>query len=118
MRSEGGRILPGDRRGQSAVRDERVCLPSSLKVPQGTIYWEGVSGDVGGLGCWQPSACDVDRWGFDSGCLPWSSLALLFSIVQVAVVVKNLPANAGDTGDAGLIPGVGRSPGKGNDSPF
>ena len=25
-------------------------------------------------------------------------------------VVKNLPANAGDTGDAGSIPGSGRSP--------
>ena len=30
---------------------------------------------------------------------------------QVVLVVKNLPANAGDTGDAGLIPGWGRSPG-------
>ena len=29
-------------------------------------------------------------------------------------VVKNLPANAGDTGDTGLIPGLGRSPGVGN----
>ena len=28
--------------------------------------------------------------------------------------VKNPPANAGDTGDAGLIPGMGRSPGEGN----
>ena len=27
---------------------------------------------------------------------------------------KNLPANAGDTGDASLIPGSGRSPGGGN----
>ena len=26
-------------------------------------------------------------------------------------VIKRLPANAGDTGDAGLIPGSGRSPG-------
>ena len=26
-------------------------------------------------------------------------------------MVKNLPANAGDIGDAGLIPGSGRSPG-------
>ena len=26
-------------------------------------------------------------------------------------VVKNLPANAGDTGDAGLIAGLGRAPG-------
>ena len=33
-------------------------------------------------------------------------------------VVKNLPANAGDTGDLGLIPGLGRSPGKGNGTPF
>ena len=35
---------------------------------------------------------------------------------QVALVVKNLPANAGDTRDAGLIPGSGRSPGVGNDN--
>ena len=29
-------------------------------------------------------------------------------------VVKNLPANAGATGDVGSIPGLGRSLGKGN----
>ena len=29
-------------------------------------------------------------------------------------MLKNPPANAGDTGDAGLIPGSGRSPGGGN----
>ena len=29
-------------------------------------------------------------------------------------MVNNLPANAGDTGDRGLIPGLGRSPGGGN----
>ena len=27
---------------------------------------------------------------------------------------KNMPANAGDTGDMGLISGSGRSPGEGN----
>ena len=32
---------------------------------------------------------------------------------QVAPVVKNLPANAGDLRDVGLIPGLGRSPGGG-----
>ena len=32
-------------------------------------------------------------------------------VSQVALVVKNLPANAGDTRDAGLISGLGRSPG-------
>ena len=33
-------------------------------------------------------------------------------------VVKNLPANAGDTRDMGSIPGSGRSPGEGNGSPL
>ena len=33
-------------------------------------------------------------------------------------VVKNLPANAGDTGDAGSIPGLRRSPEGGNGSPL
>ena len=38
--------------------------------------------------------------------LNWASL--------MAQQVKNLPANAEDVRDAGLIPGVGRSPGGGN----
>ena len=33
-------------------------------------------------------------------------------------MVKNSPANAGDAGDMGLIPGSGRSPGKGNGNPL
>ena len=33
-------------------------------------------------------------------------------------VVKNMPANAGDTRDAGSIPGLGRSPGGGNGNPL
>ena len=33
-------------------------------------------------------------------------------------VVKNLPANARDAGDLGLIPGSGRSPGGGNVNPL
>ena len=34
------------------------------------------------------------------------------------LVVRNLPANAGDIKDAGSIPGSGRSPGKGNGNPL
>ena len=45
----------------------------------------------------------VDVPSFDS---PHSLLAS-----QVALVVKKLPANAGDIGDMGLIPGLRRSPG-------
>ena len=33
---------------------------------------------------------------------------------QVVSVVKNLPANVGDTRETGSIPGSGRSPGVGN----
>ena len=33
--------------------------------------------------------------------------------MKVVLVVKNLPANTGDTREVGLIPGLGRSPGGG-----
>ena len=36
----------------------------------------------------------------------------------MAQLVKNTPANAGDTRDVGSIPGSGRSPGEGNSKPF
>ena len=39
----------------------------------------------------------------------------LYEASLVAQMVKNLPANAGD---AGLIPGLGRSPGEGNGNPL
>ena len=37
---------------------------------------------------------------------------------QGALMVKNPPANAGDTRDTGSIPGWGRSPGEGNGNPL
>ena len=36
----------------------------------------------------------------------------------MASVVENPPASAEDTRDVGLIPGTGRSPGGGNDTPL
>ena len=36
----------------------------------------------------------------------------------MVLVVKNLPANVGDARDAGLIPGLWRSPGEGNGNPL
>ena len=33
-------------------------------------------------------------------------------------VIKNLPANAGDAGAVGWMPGSGRSPGEGNSNPL
>ena len=37
---------------------------------------------------------------------------------QVVLVVKKLPANAGDVRGAGSIPELGRSPGGGHDNPL
>ena len=46
----------------------------------------------------------------DAFLLPWVS--------QVALVVKNLPANAEDIRDMGSVPGLGRSPGGGHGNPL
>ena len=49
----------------------------------------------------------------------WRQALLCFlRASQMALVVKNLPANAGGIIDVGLIPGSERSPGGGNGSPF
>ena len=37
---------------------------------------------------------------------------------QLVLVIKNPPANAGDTGDTGSIPGSGRDPGGGHGNPL
>ena len=42
----------------------------------------------------------------------------ILGLLQVAVVVKNLLANAGDLRDMNLIPVLGRSPGGGNGNPL
>ena len=42
----------------------------------------------------------------------------IVSINQVGLLVKNLPASAGDLRDLGSILGLGRFPGEGNDCPL
>ena len=42
----------------------------------------------------------------------------VYGAPQVALVVKNPPANAGDTRDAGSIPELGTSPGRGHGNPL
>ena len=44
--------------------------------------------------------------------------SFIYLASQVVLVVKNLPANAGDGRDTGLIPGLGRSPGEGCGNPL
>ena len=49
-----------------------------------------------------------------SGVFCTFHMFLFDSVSQVALVVKNPPANEGDTGDMGSIPGLERSPGGGH----
>ena len=61
-------------------------------------------------------------WNLSSLLILWINFVVLWKLhfrsPQVALVVKNLPANAGDIRDVGLIPGSGRSLGGGNSNPF
>ena len=50
--------------------------------------------------------------------IEYSFLCYTLRASQVALVVKNSSANAGDIRDACLIPGLGRSPGEGNGNPL
>ena len=47
-----------------------------------------------------------------------NSLRARASALQMALVVKNLPASEGDARDTGLIPELGRFPGGGHGSPL
>ena len=53
-------------------------------------------------------------------CCPevFSAVTGLCRTFQVALVVKNLPAHAGDIRDVGSIPRLGRSPGGGHGNPL
>ena len=52
-----------------------------------------------------------------SPCL-FVSLSSYNRASQAALVVKNLPAHAGDIRDVGSVPGLGRSPGGGHGNPL
>ena len=53
---------------------------------------------------------NLHDWNLGDVCLEIAS--------QVALVVKNPPANAGNVRDLGSIPGLGKSPGAGHGNPL
>ena len=56
----------------------------------------------------------VGVWAFITSHILFVTDKLVTQQYLTGSVVKNLPANVGDTGHAGLIPGLGRSLGVGN----
>ena len=53
-----------------------------------------------------------------AGKVLFATMYLLLLASQVSLVVRNLPANAGDVRALGSIPGLGRSPGGGHGNPL
>ena len=88
----------------------RSCNIHRLRCPAAC----GIFLDQGSNLCplpWQVDSKPLDHQG--------SPKPLVFKRAsQVALVVKNLPANAGGIQDSGLIPELGRSPGGGHGNPL
>ena len=83
----------------------------------------GVCDGQGGLACSSPCRSQKVRhdWATELNTFEIVILQpsyISYRISQVALVVKNPPANAGDIRDVGSIPGLGRSPGEGNGNPL
>ena len=101
-----------------------LCDPRDYSPPGSSVqglsrqeYWSGLPclppGDLPNPGIEPRSpAMQVDSFFFFCRCI------LYHLSHQGNPMVKNTPANAGDSGDAGLIPGMGRSPGGGNGNPL
>ena len=69
----------------------------------------------------QPEELGTEQFCFSfTKCIDYQSsiIQLVRRTSQVALVVKNLPANEADIRDVGLIPGLGRSPGGGYGNPL
>ena len=92
-----------------AGMNERFLLSRQVlkedHVWAGGEEWESIPGRKSDLPKAQRLASDLLSWA-------------LWRASQVALVVKNLPAKAGDIKDAGSIPGSGRSPGVGDGNPL
>ena len=78
---------------------------------------------VAPLPCQHLGVASVLKFGYLNRCIMISHFNLqvpndIWWTSRVALVVKNLPANAGDIGDVCLIPGLGRSPGGGHGNPL
>ena len=60
----------------------------------------------------------MGRWGSGTEVQEGRDMHIHIADSQVALAVKNPPADVGDIRDMGLIPGSGRSPGEGYGNPL
>ena len=99
--------IEGGRRGDDKGWDDRMASPTQwtwVWVSSGSWWRTGRPGMLQFLG----SQRVRHNWATE---LNWLKVILAS---QVAAVINNLPANAGDPRDMGSVPGLGRSLGEGN----
>ena len=93
-------------RGHSSTKGASLASLTVVHVALGLLRW-----------CHRSTPFHL--WSISSTCGVFNPpLNEGFGASQVALVVKNLPANSGDVRDASLIPGSGRSPGGGHGNPL
>ena len=89
-------------------------LPAMQEIWVGKIPWRRVWTE-------EPSrlqSMESQRVRHDWGTNTFTFMNIYTLIDRVALVVRSLPANAGDIRDVGLIPGSGRAPGGGHSNPL
>ena len=96
------------------------CSKSQVKVQNNTAPMKFLCWRLGG----RKEKSEKWNQGLPPPCHPFLCFSALAAPMglhrpsQVASVVKDLPANAGDTREASLIPGLGRSPEGGHGNPL
>ena len=103
---------------QNTLPVKSVPFPHLLAAPSSPVYQHGALLTLLKFQCQR-----LCLWWPYPTLSPFISFIFIFHhstywASQVTQVVKNLPANAGDTRDAGSIPGLGISPGLWNGNPL
>ena len=98
-----------------------VSDPATPKSPPGLCPWNS-AGQNPGVGSHSLLQGLFPTQGSNPGLLHCTQILYhpshQGSLSQVAQLVKNPPANGGDAGDEGSVPGSGRSPGGRNGNPL
>ena len=103
--------LPRFGRSSATISEKAMATHSSAlawKIP-----WTEESGRLQSMGSWRVG----HDWATFTFMSNWGLIPTI-QTSQVVLVIKKLPANAGDVKDAGLIPGSGRSPEGGHGNPL
>ena len=90
-------------------------------VNSGSWWWTGRPGTLQSMGLQRIRRDLATELNWTEDLCKFFILSICYFLYwtsQVVPVVKRLPANAGDIRDTGLIPGSGKSPGKGHGNPL